>query len=356
LTLPFTVASGDAQLVGDAEGRLFWHTPAGRVQLLLHTELDAGDSYNFSPATGDPDRRWHSKFRARYASRSGPFTRVDFDFAYEQASGLDDARQGPSGRSIKVRGMLSLVLCEGQPWVEAELLHTDTAEDQRTRVVFAAGEHFVECAGDTAFHWTQRPALIADWPAKATPQSETPVVVNPSLSAVRAGAVAVVHRGLQEFEVVAGPDGGHALALTLRRAVGWLSRRDLIARGAGAGPDLATPDAQRNHHETVLFAFALDPALDAASLLQAGLLRRRPVMLLPGHKPEAWREPLTLPHPKLIPSSLRRVGAVLELRVWNALDHALPCALPGWTRTDDGGDTLATHRIATFRKACASIP
>ena len=99
------------------------------------------------------------------------------------------------------------------------------------------------------------------------------------------------------------------------------------------------------------FAFALAPELDPASLLQHSLLRRRPLLLLPGQQGRAWREPLSLPHPKLIPSSLRRVGDRLELRVWNALDQALPCALSGWTRSDEeGGDSLAAHRIATFRK------
>ncbi|MBN8505924.1 MAG: hypothetical protein J0L58_15765 [Burkholderiales bacterium] len=350
LTLPFAFDVGNGQLLGEADGRLFWQTPAGKLQLLLHTELDAGDSYNFSPAPGNPDRQWHPQFQPRFVQRSGPFTHVHLDFRYEQAGGLDDERRDPGDRRTKVRGLLSLMLCEGQPWLEAEILHGGHAQDQRTRLVLAAGETLSDAAGDTAFHWTQRPVRVADWPAAPTKQVETPVLVNPSLSAVRAGGIAVAHRGLQEFEIVTGPGGAHALALTLQRAVGWLSRRDLIARGAGAGPDLATPDAQRGFDGVTAFAFALDAELDAAALLQTSLMRRRPLMLLPGQKPEAWREALTLPHPKLIPSSLRRVGDRLELRLWNALDESLPCALPGWTRSDDGGDTLAPHRIATFTR------
>lgn len=350
---PFELATEPGQLQLEADGRLFWQTPAGRLQLLLHTELDAGDSYSFSPAPADPDRHWHPFFTARLVQRSGPFTAVELDYEFQQAMGLDDSRQGPHARRSRVRGRLGLLLCKGQPWVEAELQHFGHVGDQRTRLVFAAGETLAESAGDTAFHWTRRPVRVADWPAEPTPQRETPVVVNPSLSAVQAGSVAVVHRGLQEFEILAQADGTHALGLTLQRAVGWLSRRDLIARGAGAGPDLATPDAQRSFHGVTPFAFALQPSLDAAALLQASLLRRRPLLLLRGQQPAAWREPFTLPDPKLIPSSLRRVGEQLELRLWNALDQALPCALPGWQRSGEegsGGDTLAPHRIATFTR------
>lgn len=352
LQLPFSLDAGAGQLQGDEQGRLFWQTAAGRLQLLLHTELDAGDSYNFSPPP-QPDRQWHAAFQPRALRRSGPFSWVELDYRYEQARSLSDDRQGPHERRLTVRGRLSLLLCEGQPWVEARLRHVGDAQDQRTRLVLAAGESLSEAAGDTAFHWTKRPVRLADYPAQATKQLETPVVVNPSLSAVQAGRIAVVHRGLQEFEIVSTPDGHHALALTLQRAVGWLSRRDLVSRGAGAGPDLATPGAQRGFHGETPFAFALDASLDAAELLQSSLRRRRPLLVLPGHRASAWREPLTLPHPQLIPSSLRRVGSELELRVWNALDQALPCALPGWTRTDEGGDQLAPHRIATFRKALA---
>ena len=52
--------------------------------------------------------------------------------------------------------------------------------------------------------------------------------------------LAVVAPGLPEAEVR--PDG--AIALTLLRAVGWLSRHDLRTRPGPAGPQLAVPGAQ----------------------------------------------------------------------------------------------------------------
>lgn len=321
----------------------------GDLQLLLHTELDAGDSYNFSPAA-QPARHWQPRFHALGLRRSGPFTQLRLGYAFEQPRSLNDTRSGPSDATVRTDGELTLWLTEGSRWIEARLTHRSGARDHRTRLVLAAGETLAESAGDTAFHWTRRPVVKAAYPAQPTPQRETPVVVNPSLSAVQAGRIAVVHRGLQEFEIVDGPDGGDALALTLQRAVGWLSRRDLVTRGAGAGPDLATPGAQRGCDDPVPFAFALDAADTPDALLQRALRLRRRLLVLPGHRPSAWREPLALPSPRLVPSALRRVGSELELRGWNSLDEALPGQLIGWTRVGSDAADVAPHQIATWRR------
>jgi mannosylglycerate hydrolase len=59
-----------------------------------------------------------------------------------------------------------------------------------------------------------------------------------------ARGVAMLARGLPEHEVVRDADGGTALALTLFRGVGWLSRGDLNVIDSAAGPILPTPQAQ----------------------------------------------------------------------------------------------------------------
>jgi mannosylglycerate hydrolase len=50
----------------------------------------------------------------------------------------------------------------------------------------------------------------------------------------------IANRGLPEYSCT--PDG--VLAVTLLRAVGWLSRPDLASRAGDAGPSLAVPEAQ----------------------------------------------------------------------------------------------------------------
>jgi alpha-mannosidase len=58
-----------------------------------------------------------------------------------------------------------------------------------------------------------------------------------------AHGLTIANTGLPEYEVIDTPDGAE-IAVTLIRAVGWLSRADISSRRGGAGPQLATPGAQ----------------------------------------------------------------------------------------------------------------
>jgi alpha-mannosidase len=62
----------------------------------------------------------------------------------------------------------------------------------------------------------------------------------PARGAVMASGTAVLHEGVFEYEVV----DGRALAVTLVRCVGTISRDVLATRPFAAGPDVATPLAQ----------------------------------------------------------------------------------------------------------------
>jgi alpha-mannosidase len=66
--------------------------------------------------------------------------------------------------------------------------------------------------------------------------------------------VALFNRGIPEVEV-RHTDTGTEIALTLIRAVGWLSRGDLRFRHGPAGPGLETPEAQSPGRHR--FAYAL---------------------------------------------------------------------------------------------------
>ncbi|MFP4510546.1 MAG: alpha-mannosidase [Spirochaetaceae bacterium] len=85
-----------------------------------------------------------------------------------------------------------------------------------------------------------RPSGGADW-------EQQPASIQPHLNWVGLGsdtsAVAVVSDGLHEHEIVDTPFG-QAIALTLLRSVGWLSRGDLSTREGQAGPMIETPEAQ----------------------------------------------------------------------------------------------------------------
>ena len=77
-----------------------------------------------------------------------------------------------------------------------------------------------------------------------SPELELPTYPMWSFVDVSDGRVglALITDGLHEYEVL--PGARPELALTLLRAVGWLSREDLTTRTGHAGPALETPGAQ----------------------------------------------------------------------------------------------------------------
>ena len=78
------------------------------------------------------------------------------------------------------------------------------------------------------------------------------------------GGATVIGKGLMEYEIVGEPP---AIALTLLRAVGDLSRNDLATRPSGhAGPPVATPAAQCIGRH--VFEMAFEPQRLPAPLLR----------------------------------------------------------------------------------------
>src|SRR5690606_8529830 len=98
------------------------------------------------------------------------------------------------------------------------------------------------------------------------------------------GGLTVIHDGLHEHEVVRGDDpAGGELAVTLLRAVGWLSRLEPHRRPKPAGPSVATPGAQLDGPQVAVCALAphagpFDPEA-AYALADAVLVPLRPVVV-----------------------------------------------------------------------------
>ncbi|HLH45894.1 MAG TPA: hypothetical protein VKV25_01970, partial [Acidimicrobiales bacterium] len=145
----------------------------------------------------------------------------------------------------------------------------------------------------------------------------------PSRRFVRAGGVTLTHEGLCEYEVV---DGGWALALTLVRATGTISRPAPALRPNAAGPATPVPGAQLPGSLRLRYAVAVgdvDPwrcsdlawnplevlhAAGGGSLGPAG-----------SHLEVRGGEV----------SALRRVADQLELRVFNPGEEATVVSVPG---------------------------
>jgi mannosylglycerate hydrolase len=345
---------GSLQLTDRRGGRVIDHA------LELLSERDVGDSYNFSPPA-EPAATRAGRWWLQSARRSAHAQEMHLRIAMHLPASAQPLRPGRSRPTVLCHGELRLRLLGDEPALHARLVWHNAAQDQRTRLVLPwCDDHATSTFSDTAFALTERPVRLAQIPAEASRQ-EMPVVVQPSLSTVVAGPLAVLHRALHEHEVMQ-LDGVQKLALTLVRSVGWLSRRDLRTRGVGAGPDLATPGAQCLGEQVAEFQLlALQSTEPAHTALPAAQQMRRPPLLLRGHSAH-WAGAVDIGNPVLMTSSVRRLeDGALELRLWNPTAQQQPLALdPGqWDLVYADGrphpgpvDRLAPFAIHTLRQ-CA---
>lgn len=316
------------------------------------SELDAGDTYNFSPPARQHQVQQH-QFSLLSKQHGEHVQELTLALAITVPAGLSEDRSGASHATVTNRGTLRLRLYPGERAVRCQLDWTNHARDQRTRLITPVARELDAVYADSAFSWERYPVMHAAYP-KAPSRREMPIAVMPSLSAVIAGRIGVAHRAMQECEIV-NVEGCNWLGMTLVRSVGWMSRRDLVTRGVGAGPDMETPEAQCLGTEQ--FDFMVGVADDHVEWLNLAASFRKPPVLLRGHAMR-WRASIEFARALQV-SATRRVGDQLEIRVWNPAATPQPLAAsrgPWHAVTADrvekvtANATLAPHRIATLRK------
>jgi mannosylglycerate hydrolase len=232
---------------------------------------DAGDSYNYAAPLNDivlrsdGNARVHvSLAEAGYASAT---LRIDLDWSLP--AGLSEDRLSRSADYLVTRISTFVTLAAGLPRVEIATEWDNRVRDHRLRALFPLGAPIAVAHAEGHFDVLTRPVGTgetgAGWPEP--PAATLPQQGWVSVDDGRRG-LTIANRGLPEFEVISrhapvpsatsreregnlplsrgrdwGAGGeGATLALTLVRAVGWLSREDLLARVGGAGPTIPTPD------------------------------------------------------------------------------------------------------------------
>jgi mannosylglycerate hydrolase len=332
---------------------------------LLH-ELDAGDSYNYSP----PAQQVQTVLGtfAHIGTQAGLLVQqMTVAVKMDVAASLSKDRSGAIAHRTMNHGTLQLRLRNDANTVDVTLDWQNNARDQRTRLLMSLPADVSDTSADAAFDWVRYPVRYAEYPTAVTRQ-EMPVVVNPTLSAVQAGALLFCHRAMQEYEVVKRADvesettRKQHLAITMIRSVGWMSRRDLVTRGVGAGPDMETPDAQcvgelgRQRFEFQLAVGQLDThPLNVAESF------RHPLFVTSGQG-QSWSAPIELDTTSLQVSALRKIDNAIELRLFNPTNESLPIRFAAdgglkWTRVLADGRafngtemwTAMPHQIVTLR-------
>ena len=256
-----------------AAGVVALHTATGAELAplgCLESVADAGDTYTPS-LHGEPIL---ADWSAPRLNASGPL-RAEWAF---QAS-LDrprnsaaratapDSRAAPPGDLVTVSATASLALTAGQEWIELTIRGENPAGDHRLRWVLPLpdGIDASRIVADAAFGAVERfaaPRDSTDWSAER--RLSTAPLHRWLYIAGQTRGLGIVSDGLAEYELL---PTGH-LAITLLRAVGELSRRDLPERPGHAGWPQATPLAQSRGPFEARVALLILPANREQAIVQ----------------------------------------------------------------------------------------
>jgi alpha-mannosidase len=292
----------------------------------IEDELDMGDLYNFCPVEGTGVWRC-TEASARVLSHGPLVWELEVTYHGKRPAGLDaELRPRPDELALRVRTVVRLV--RGSDRVEFETTIENAAEDHRLRAAFAVGETTGPVRAEGHFAIVERPIVP---PRPRVPWCEPPDPTQHTLGAVALGPVALITRGLPEYEAREGPHGGAELCVTMLRCVGVISRPTgaLSTRPLGAGPGVPTPEGQCLGRHVLEYALRFDAEeLDEVGLLRASQVYRcAPVVVRPG----VQFEPVLTLDGGVVFSSLKGAedGDGLVLRVFNPARHVASARVSG---------------------------
>lgn len=269
---------------------------------LIEEEADEGDTYNFSPSPGRPTSNRPSQ------------------------TALEVIEAGPVRAVIRVRRMYpwqpetevvsDLQVCAGDAEVVVTTSFDHRGRDHRVRASFPLGCRAEVTEAESAFGTAVRGQ------AEGGPQ-EPAFGTFPSRRFVTAGPATITHQGLLEYELVG---DGTAVALTLLRATGILSRPAPPARPNAAGPPVPLRDAQLPGPQSFRYAVARHCA-DPWALADRVWTPLLPVVAEGnGPLPDTGSR-LRVEGARV--SALRREEGAIEVRVFNPGDSATTVRIPG---------------------------
>jgi mannosylglycerate hydrolase len=255
---PATAAGGDSAVRSDGEtaienailrvevepdGSFFVVDKAtgerGGRQNRLISEGDRGDEYTYSYA--GPTVGSEGLAGTRATAVTGDRATATVDLTLRLPARLRDDRLARSPELVDCPIRVEISLDAGQRRVDVTLQVDNRASDHRLRVLCETGTRALTHQSGAAFALIERSnrfEVRKRW--IEPPTSEGCVHDFVAVKGATKG-LAVGVDGLREYSVL---HDGATIAITLLRAVGFLSRGDLPERKGHAGPELATPSAQ----------------------------------------------------------------------------------------------------------------
>jgi len=306
---------------------------------------DQGDTYNWC-ADGD-DVLVDAPDHVSVHTTGGP---VAAHLVITRTYRVPEGSPRTSAPARELTVVTDVELRAGERVVRLTVTIDNPCDDHRLRMFLPLPHPATTSSAECAFAVVERGLHAEGGP------TEQALATFPSRRFVRAGGLTVAHEGVAEYELVdLQPAGAGAFALTLLRAIGWLSRPPMASRPLPAGPFLELRGPQMHARVERCFAITLeehDPYALADDLLvplqttYAGGLGDRP----------AVHQALAVTGAEV--SSVRRRGGRTEVRVFNPAADRTTVALQdrkGWLvdlrgrplERFDGSFALGPWAIAT---------
>jgi alpha-mannosidase len=304
---------------------------------------DCGDGYNYSYPL--EDRVENTLGSAPRISRlaEGPAvqrTRIDYDWSLPE--GLDASGRRRSETLLPCPLSVTLSLAQGSHRLELDVSFENHACDHRLRMIFPSDLNTQTSHASAQFDVVGHPVKVVPVPDEAWVEDAPTTFPQQDWVDLSDGkrGLCIIVRGLPEYEVL--DTDRREIAVTLLRAVGYLGAGfDMRTAAVGAGPHIATPEAQIRrkltfslsvlpHHGTWEQAEVWRQALEFNNPPRSyttGMENNRPVTT-PGTQP-AGRSFLSVSGRNVILSSVKRaeVGEALILRLYNPSDDVTDASI-----------------------------
>ncbi|GAB4527290.1 MAG: glycoside hydrolase family 38 C-terminal domain-containing protein [Anaerolineae bacterium] len=258
------IANTDGETISVRDGKLVWRRKEGRkvIDNLLRffDGGDAGDAYAYYPPEQDMMIR-ANLIEDTHIETSPLYERLVIRHRMRVASALRRDRGRDRGLKL-VELRTTITFYDHVPGAFFRTTFANMAKDHRLRVHLRTMNRTGTILADSAFHLTPRSVL--NDAGRTTPRPMQGVVGVPGQDEI----LGIITRGLPEYEAMP-EDDQLTVALTLVRAVGWLSRPDIPGREGAPAPEIQTPGAQCQRSISAEYGMVFVPNDDPSALLRA---------------------------------------------------------------------------------------
>ena len=257
---------------------------------------DRGDTYNHDRPPGDEPLVYDGGCTTEWIERGPVRSTLRVTREWSLPAGLTDDRSARTRERVRLVVRSDVSLAAGSRRVDIRTHFHNPARDHRLQATFPTGVPASHSSAEGMFEIIERPTQL---PPPVPCAGEPAVDEQPQQSFCSAGGLTIANRGLPEYSC--SPDG--VLAVTLLRAVGWLSRADLRSRAGDAGPSLPVPGAQMLGPVEARYSI-----VPAASALRDALAFNAELLAVPG-KPQGLPLPASVDRPRDLPAE----GVLVEV-------------------------------------------